>query len=76
MVADLLDSLILSKRFKLRTEPEENVNIFLSKFSPLTCLNTNLRFITNWLQSSQVCEWRHMPRMIATPREYASLGKG
>ena len=34
MAADLLDSFILSKRFKLRTELEKNVNMFLSKFSP------------------------------------------
>ena len=34
MAADLLDSFILSKRFKLRTELEKNVNMFLLKFSP------------------------------------------
>ena len=50
VVADLLDSLILSKGFKLRTEPKNN--IFLSKFSTqvklfaiLTCINTNMRYI-------------------------------
>ena len=33
LVADLLDSFILSKRFKLRTELEKNINIFLLKFT-------------------------------------------
>ena len=32
MAADLLDSFILSKRFKLRTELEKNINIFYQSF--------------------------------------------
>ena len=59
LVADLLDSFILSKRFKLRTELEKKYKFFFIKvftttktFEILTYINTNLRCITNWLQSS------------------------
>ena len=47
------------------------INVFtISKiFKVLTCINTNLEVTVNWLQSSQVCEQRHMLRMIVTPRE-------
>ena len=42
VAADLLYSFILSKRFKLRTELEKNINIFYQKFSP------QVKFLQYW----------------------------